>query len=104
MDVTSQIMMLALVKTIIGIAVSGVVIVVLASLAFPSTRAALARFFGGHRHDDPGHEAVLTQLASVNAQLASLRGEVYALRCEVAAAPTLRREMAPVSLPPSGTA
>ena len=58
--------------------------VLLGTLLFPSTRAALARRLGGGGREEFDDRA-LTHLASADANVTALRSEVYALRCEVAA-------------------
>jgi hypothetical protein len=99
MDVGTHAVIAQIVQTIVGFGVTGVVILGLGFLVFPSTRAVLAGWLHGLRRDEIDGEAVLAQLASANAQLAALRGEVYALRCEVTSRPALQPEPRPASLP-----
>jgi hypothetical protein len=61
-------------------------LVVLGMLAFPSTRAALARRLAGRAAGERDDEAV-AHIVSTEAHVTALRSEVYALRCEVAALP-----------------
>jgi hypothetical protein len=104
MDAGANILVVHLVRTLVGFGITALVILTLASLVFPSTRAALADLLRGRRKHALDSDAVLEQLAIANAQLSALRGEVYALRCEVAAVHSLRAELTPASLPLASTA
>jgi hypothetical protein len=90
MDQAASMLIARLAGAVIGFGVTGFVILALAALVFPSTRAALARRLSGQHRRDLDADDVLAQLTSTNAQLSALRGEVYALRCEVAGAQALR--------------
>jgi hypothetical protein len=103
MDAGTHLVIAEILKNIIGFGVTGVVILGLAFLVFPSTRAVLASWLHGLRRDELDADAVLAQLATANAQLAALRSEVYALRCEVAGAQGLHVEARLASLPPGSS-